>query len=88
MPATRTITGPLTNADGSLFSGSLEISWASGVIGSETIVAGRRSVPVVAGVLSVGLAAYTFAVRYSSGVFRTWVVPAGSGSLTVSQVEQ
>lgn len=83
MPTTRTITGPISQADGSAYAGTLEIAWAAGVSpDGATIVAGR-----VRGRLPVDLVPYTYSVRYESGVVKAWVVPVGAGSLTVAQVE-
>ena len=91
-PALRTITDVLRNADGSLYAGLLEIRWSPGQTpDGSTTAGGRIRQTITAGALSLNLVPATYTVRYLAPgmeATETWVVPTGSGVLTVANIKQ
>lgn len=92
-PSLRLIQDVLKNADGSVSSGSLEISWTAGTSpDGYTIAAGRLRVFLVKGTISVSLVPGTYRVKYQgalgAGQAETWVVPSSPGPFTIAQLKQ
>lgn len=92
-PSLRLIQDVLKNADGSVSSGSLEISWAAGTSpDGYTIAAGRLRVFLVNGAISVSLVPGTYHVKYQGALgawqTETWVVPSSPGPFTIAQLKQ
>lgn len=89
-PATRTISDTAVGADGSLYAGTLELSWTafeSADSPSFSIAGGKLTYTIVNGVVLIAIIPGTYTVRWlKTMTTETWIVPAGSGSLTLADV--